>query len=236
LIIHNAHRVLAGELPVLPERGDHSRDFYFFGAETPEECADLLVNVVTKRIPETFGHDWMNDVQVLAPMYKGPCGVDILNSRLREAHGIGGLQLERGDKVWRLGDRVIQTRNDYEKEVFNGDLGRIVQVDEKLGLVVRFPERDATYALNEIGDLSPAYAITVHRSQGGEYPVIVLPMLTQHYLMLQRNLLYTAITRARKLVVVVGSKHALEVAIGNTEQAERTSHLAARLRELSPPS
>lgn len=236
LIIHNAHRVLAGELPVLPERGDHSRDFYFFGAETPEESADLLVNVVTKRIPETFGYDWMNDVQVLAPMYKGPCGVDILNSRLREAHGIGGLQLERGERVWRLGDRVIQTRNDYEKEVFNGDLGRIVQVDEKLGLVVRFPERDANYALNEIGDLSPAYAITVHRSQGAEYPVIVLPMLTQHYLMLQRNLLYTAITRARKLVVVVGSRHALEVAIGNTEQAERTSHLSARLRELAPPS
>ena len=234
LIIHNAHRVLAGELPVLPEKGDRSRDFYFFGAETPEECADLLVEVVTERIPETFGHDWMENVQVLAPIYRGACGVDILNARLREALGIGGKQLERGDKVWRLGDRVIQTRNDYEKEVFNGDLGRIVQVDEKEGVVVRFPERDASYALAELGDLSPAYAITVHRSQGGEYPVVVLPMVTQHYVMLQRNLLYTAITRAQKLVVVVGSRRAMEIAIGNTEQAKRTSHLAARLKELAP--
>jgi len=234
LIIHNAHRVLAGELPVLPEKGDRSRDFYFFAAETPEECTDLLVQVVTERIPETFGHDWMEDVQVLAPIYKGACGVDILNARLREALGIGGKQLERGDKIWRIGDRVIQTRNDYEKDVFNGDLGRIVEVDEKDGLVVRFPERDATYTLAELGDLSPAYAITVHRSQGGEYPVVVLPMVPQHFVMLQRNLLYTAITRARKLVVVVGSRRAMELAIGNTEQAERTSHLAARLRELAP--
>jgi len=238
LIIQNAHRALAGELPVLPEKGDRSRDFYFFSAETPEECTDLLVEIVTERIPEVFGHDWMEDVQVLAPIYKGACGVDILNTRLREALGIGGKQLERGDKIWRIGDRVIQTRNDYDKEVFNGDLGRIVQVDEKDGLVVRFPERDASYALTELGDLSPAYAITVHRSQGGEYPVVVLPMVPQHYVMLQRNLLYTAITRAQKLVVIVGSRRAMEMAIGNTEQAERTSHLATRLREQTstPPS
>ena len=237
LIVHNAHRVLAGELPVLPEQGDRSRDFYFFPAETPEECADLLVEVVTERIPKAFGHDWMEDVQVLAPIYKGACGVDVLNTRLREAQGVGGRQLERGDKVWRLGDRVIQTRNDYEKEVFNGDLGRIIEVDEKDGLVVRFPERDAGYALAELGDLSPAYAITVHRSQGGEYPVVVLPMVTQHHVMLQRNLLYTAITRARALVVVVGSRRAMERAINNTEQAERTSYLAERLRDqgATPP-
>ncbi|MCH2105934.1 MAG: ATP-dependent RecD-like DNA helicase [Planctomycetes bacterium] len=237
LIVHNAHRVLAGELPVLPEAGDRSRDFYFFPAEAPEECAELLVDVVTKRIPDTFGHDWMEDVQVLAPIYKGACGVDILNTRLREAQGLGGTQLERGDKVWRVGDRVIQTRNDYEKEVFNGDLGRIIEADAKDGLVVRFPERDAGYALAELGDLSPAYAITVHRSQGGEYPVVVLPMVTQHHVMLQRNLLYTAITRARALVVVVGSRRAMERAISNTEQAERTSYLTERLRALdaSPP-
>ena len=237
LIVHNAHRVLAGELPVLPESGDRSRDFYFFPAEDPEECAELLVDVVTKRIPDTFGHDWMEDVQVLAPIYKGACGVDILNTRLREAQGLGGTQLERGDKVWRVGDRVIQTRNDYEKEVFNGDLGRIIEADAKDGLVVRFPERDAGYALAELGDLSPAYAITVHRSQGGEYPVVVLPMVTQHHVMLQRNLLYTAITRARALVVVVGSRRAMERAISNTEQAERTSYLTERLRALdaSPP-
>jgi len=238
LIVHNAHRVLAGELPVLPEAGDRSRDFYFFPAEDPEECAELLVDVVTKRIPDAFGHDWMEDVQVLAPIYKGACGVDILNTRLREAQGLGGTQLERGDKVWRVGDRVIQTRNDYEKEVFNGDLGRIIEADAKDGLVVRFPERDAGYALAELGDLSPAYAITVHRSQGGEYPVVVMPMVTQHHVMLQRNLLYTAITRARALVVVVGSRRAMERAINNTEQAERTSYLAERLRALgsTPPA
>ena len=163
-------------------------------------------------------------------MYRGGCGVDTLNSMLREAQGIGGREVRRGERIWRLGDRVIHTRNDYDKEVFNGDMGRIVEVNEDGGLVVSFPDREPLeYRSGELSDLQPAYAITVHRSQGSEYPVVVFPLVTQHYVMLQRHLLYTAITRAKRLVVLVGSHRALEMAIGNAEQRERESALAERL-------
>jgi exodeoxyribonuclease V alpha subunit len=168
-------------------------------------------------------------VQVLAPMYKGECGVDALNERLRAALGGTSEDFRLGPRSWRTGDRVIHTRNDYEKEVFNGDMGRIVSVDEE-GLQVRFPERTVAYAPEELGDLQPAFAITVHRSQGSEYDVVVIPLVAQHFLMLQRNLLYTAMTRARKLLVLVGSERALQLAIDNAEPAARVSGLARRLK------
>ncbi len=231
LIITNAHRVLRGELPRLPARGDHDSDFYLFPAEEVEECAARVVEVVTERIPKTFGHDWTTDVQVISPMYRGPCGVDALNDDLREAQGVGGLELTRGARTWREGDRVIHTRNDYEKEVFNGDMGRITSVVPGEGCTVAFPERDVKYTLGELGDLKPAFAITVHRSQGGEFPVVVVPLVTQHYMMLQRNLVYTAFTRARRLVVLVGSMRALQMAVDNDKQNTRTSALAQRLRQ-----
>jgi exodeoxyribonuclease V alpha subunit len=235
LIVANAHRILAGEAPILPERGDRASDFYFFQAEDPEKCAERTIEVVTRRIPDTFGMNWIDDVQVIAPMYRGECGVDALNERLREANGRGrsvAREVRQGSRVWREGDRVIHTRNDYEKEVFNGDMGRIVRVSDEGGpsLVVKYPEREVTYAGTEIGDLQPAFAITVHRSQGGEFPAVVLPLVMQHYMMLQRHLLYTAITRAKKLVVLVGSPRALRMAIENAEQRERQSALAERLR------
>lgn len=230
LIVRNAHRVLEGDAPELPARGDRSSDFYFFPADDPKATAERLVDVVTRRIPKNFGFDWMEDVQVIAPMYRGGCGVDVLNSMLREAQGIGGREVRRGERVWRLGDRVIHTRNDYDKEVFNGDMGRIVEVNEDGSLVVSFPDRaPLEYRSGELSDLHPAYAITVHRSQGSEYPVVVFPLVTQHYVMLQRHLLYTAITRAKELVVLVGSYRALEMAIGNVDQRERESALAERL-------
>jgi exodeoxyribonuclease V alpha subunit len=165
-------------------------------------------------------------------MYKGECGVDALNGRLREALGQAGRQLELGGAVWREGDRVIHTRNDYDKQVFNGDMGRIARVNpDKSGLFVRYPEQEVFYTPDELGDLQPAFAITVHRSQGGEFPCVVMPLVPAHFVMLQRHLLYTAVTRARKLVVIVGSRRALQMAVDNGEQGKRESGLAALLRE-----
>ena len=235
LIVSNAHRILDGEEPELPEAGDRKADFYFFPAEDALKCAERVVEVVTQRIPQNFGLDWTRDVQVLAPMYKGECGVDALNERLREerAKTLKTVrELRQGVRVWRVGDRVIHTRNDYEKEVFNGDMGEIVRVGDDNSLVVRFPEREVPYTGAEVGDLQPAFAITVHRSQGGEFPAVVFPLVTQHYVMLQRHLLYTAVTRAKKLVVLVGSRRALKMAIDNAEQGRRESALAERLHTL----
>ncbi|MCB9914076.1 MAG: ATP-dependent RecD-like DNA helicase [Planctomycetes bacterium] len=235
-IVENAHRLLEGQMPVLPERGDTRSDFYFFPVdEGPDAAAARLLEVVTERIGKTFGYDWTRDVQVIAPMYRGPCGVDALNEALREAQGSGGLEISRGARTWRTGDRVIHTRNDYEREVFNGDMGRIVRVDAQSGVVVAFPEREVSYTLAELSDLQPAFAITVHRSQGGEFPVVVVPLVTQHAVMLQRNLLYTAITRARELVVLVGSRRALQLAVDNTDQSRRESGLDERLRAALEP-
>ena len=234
LIVANAHRILAGEMPDLPGRSDPTSDFYFFPAEEDEEAADRLIEVVTERIPARFGLDWVRDVQVLSPMYKGACGVDALNERLRDAQGVGGRELFWRGRVWRLGDRVIHTRNDYEKNVFNGDMGRIEHVDaDGGGLTVRFPEREVRYTTRELTDLSPAFCITVHRSQGGEFPCVVLPLVTRHFTMLQRHLLYTAVTRARDLVVLVGSQRALRRAVENAEVSERRSALAERVRRQS---
>ena len=163
-------------------------------------------------------------------MYRGECGVDVLNERLREETGTGGREVRRGARVWRLGDRVIHTKNDYEKEVFNGDMGRICDVGADGTVTVRFPERDIVYTKAELSDLQPAFAITVHRSQGGEFPAVAIPLVTQHFMMLQRHLLYTAVTRARQLVVLVGSQRALRMALDNTDQNLRRSRLADRLR------
>lgn len=233
----NAHAILRGQMPSFPATGNLESDFYFFPAEDPERCADLTVDVAVRRIPERFGIDFAEGVQVLAPMYKGPCGVDALNERLRDALGIGGREVQRGDRLWRHGDRVLHTRNDYDKGVFNGDVGRIVDVSHDGCLRVRYPDRDVDYTAGELSDLSPAFAMTVHRSQGGEYPAVVIPLTTRHALMLQRNLLYTAVTRARQLLVLVGSRRALELAVMNTRASRRHSRLDERLRELcgAPP-
>jgi exodeoxyribonuclease V alpha subunit len=235
LIKVNAHHILHGEELELPARGDLAGDFYHFVVEDPAECAERLVEVVTRRIPERFGLDWVDDVQVVAPMYRGDCGVDALNERLRQALGECGREVRLGSRTWRVGDRVIHVRNDYEKEVYNGDMGRIVRVEDDGSLAVKYPERVVEYEPTELGDLQSAFAITVHRSQGGEFPAVVVPLTTQHALMLQRNLLYTAVTRARRLCVLVGSRRALSMALGNVERARRESFLARRLRDMLAP-
>lgn len=233
LIVENAHRILRGDGPRVLGREEPVGDFYFFPAESEELAARRLLEVVTERIPRRFDLDWSEDVQVLAPMYRGACGVDALNEGLRQALDSGGAELRWKERVWRVGDRVIQTRNDYDKDVFNGDMGRIVAVDTaRLALRVRFPERELAYETGSLADLAPAFAITVHRSQGGEFPAVVLPLVTQHWPMLQRNLLYTAITRAKRLVVLVGQARALERAVANAETSLRESGLAERLRRI----
>ncbi len=230
LIVENAHRILAGEDVQLPAKGERDADFYFFPCEGEEPAAERLIEVVTERIPRNFGHDWVESVQVLAPMYRGACGVDALNDGLRERLGMAGHELKYRDRIWRTGDRVIHTRNDYERSIFNGDMGRILRVEaDGSGLVVRYPEQDVPYEPEQLGDLRAAFCITVHRAQGSEFPVVVMPLVTRHYMMLQRYLLYTAITRAKQLCVLVGSRRALQMAIENAEVSGRESHLKERL-------
>ena len=237
-IVTNAHRLLRGERPELPpplRDGSAPSDFYLFPVEGEEAAAERLVDVVTERIPARFGLDWTTDVQVLSPMYAGACGVDELNERLRARLPDTGRELVHRERTWRVGDRVIHTKNDYEREVFNGDMGFVDAIySDGSALVVRYPEQDLAYTLDELADLRPAFAITVHRSQGSEYPCVVVPLVTRHYVMLRRHLVYTAITRARSLLVLVGSERALDMALENATQAERASALADRLRDLLP--
>jgi exodeoxyribonuclease V alpha subunit len=234
LIVSNAHLVLEGREPRFPPRGVTDSDFYFFPVEEGGEAiAERVVEVVTQRIPKSFGLDWREDVQVLAPMYKGPTGVDALNDKLRAQ--IPGDVFDANSR-FRKGDRVVQTRNDYERDVFNGDLGRVARIDGDGTVFVRYPEKEVAYRRGEQGDLQPAFAMTVHRSQGGEFPAVVFPLTTQHAHMLQRNLFYTAITRAKKLVVLVGERRALRMAVENAWQARRFTRLDARLCPSPPPA
>jgi exodeoxyribonuclease V alpha subunit len=232
-IVENAHRINQGELPIVTQ---DSTDFFLFPTEDPERAAELVVDLVQNRIPDKFGYDPHGQIQVLSPMHRGEVGVDSLNERLQNALNpgrAGRAERREAGGIFRVGDRVMQTRNNYDKEVFNGDIGRIGRIDPEAGfLEVQFDERRVRYDYGESDELTLAYAISVHKSQGSEYPVVVLPLLTQHSMMLQRNLLYTAITRARKLVVLVGSRRAIRIAVENNRITRRNSALAARLRGL----
>ena len=245
-IILNAHLINHGHCPELqpPEKG--LSDFYFIQQEDPEKAVDMLVGLVQEHIPRRFGLDSINDIQVLSPMNKGVAGAININTRLQEALNSTGQDSEaeaaapkpsltRGERLFRLDDKVMQIRNNYEKDVFNGDIGRICFLDaQERELTVRFDERNVSYDFDDLEELVPAYAISVHKSQGSEYPAVVIPLLTQHYIMLQRNLVYTAVTRGRKLVVLVGSRRALQMAINNNKTQRRYTWLAVRLAALSP--
>ena len=236
-IVENAHRINRGEMPILPERGDTSgptptSDFYFVRAETPERGVELVRKLVRDSIPRRFGFSPMDDIQILAPMQKGELGARNLNLVMQAALNPRGADVERFGWRYREGDRVMQTENDYDKDVFNGDIGRIERVDlDESEILVRFDDRRVAYDLQELDELTPAYAITVHKSQGSEYPCVILPVHTQHYVMLQRNLLYTGITRGKKLVVLVGTPKALALAVRSTGSLHRYTTLAPRLRE-----
>jgi exodeoxyribonuclease V alpha subunit len=231
-IVVNAHRINHGEFPVLNEYGD----FYFFSQEDPEEAADLLVDIVQRRIPDKFGFDPVDEVQVLAPMYRGACGVSNLNARLQEALNPASPQKpERrlGGRLFRVGDRVMQTTNNYLRSTFNGDIGRLIGIDVvNQTLTVQIDDQPVMYDWVDTSELTHAFAITIHKSQGSEYPVVVIPMVTQHYLMLVRQIMYTGVTRAKQLVVLVGTRRAIAIAVHNNRIAERYSGLQLRLARL----
>lgn len=230
-IIQNAHRINAGKTPLFPKE---KTDFYFFGQADPDEAAHLMVDIVANRIPGKFGADPRRDIQLLSPMHRGSVGVGNLNQLLQAKLNPPQPDLpqyQAGSRLYRAGDKVLQLRNNYDRDVFNGDVGFIEQIDLEEGVAtIRFEERLVGYELSDLDEVTLAYAMSVHKSQGSEYPIVVMPMLTQHYLMLQRNLLYTAITRAREMVVLVGTRKAIAIAVRNNRVDQRWSGLAQRLQ------
>ncbi len=230
-IVDNAHRVVRGQLPVTDD--PNATDFFLARTDDPKRAAELIEQLVCERIPARFGFG-PDDIQVLSPMHRGEAGVATLNSRLQDAlnpqwGGLGELEVGAG-RILREGDRVMQTVNDYGKDVFNGDVGRVLAVDpDEKRLAVDFEGHVVSYEAFELEALTLAYAITIHKSQGSEFPVVVVPVLNSHHIMLQRNLLYTAITRARQLVVLVGDPQAIAVAVRNDEVRRRYTALAGRL-------
>ena len=232
-IITNAHRINQGQMPMMEEDAPLS-DFYFIDREEPERAAATLLQMVRDRIPSKFQVHPILDIQVLCPMNRGSLGVREMNLTLQNALN----PLRHGDVVaekfgwqFRARDKVIQTENNYDKEVFNGDIGQIISIDPiEKEIKVQFEQRKVIYDFGELDELSLAYAITIHKSQGSEFPVVVMPVATQQYMLLQRNLVYTGVTRGRKLVVIVGQKKALGMAVNNSKNASRYSGLLHRLR------
>jgi len=238
-IIQAAHRVNAGRLPDL-RAPDSTGDFYFVQGEDPEQAVGLLIRVVTERIPQRFGFDPVRDIQVLTPMHRGVLGARNLNQLLQarlNPPAEGKAEIERFGYVYRTGDKVLQLENDYDKEVFNGDIGVVAKVDMvDSEVTVDFDGRPVVCDFGELDELVPAYAMTIHKSQGSEFPAVVIPVHTQHYAMLQRNLLYTAITRGKRLVVLVGTSKAVAIAVKRADARRRYTGLRWRLLQASPAS
>ncbi len=231
-IVANAHRIHEGEAPVGAQgRGEQ---FYVLERRTPEEAIEAVRELVTTRIPRGFKLDPIEDVQVLTPMQRGPVGAialnEILQANLNPARG-DAAEVRRGTRLFRVGDKVMQLRNDYDKEVFNGDMGRIESIDpESQRVVVRFDDREVLYGDTDLDELTLAYATSIHKSQGSEYPCVIVPILTQHFVMLSRNLLYTAVTRGKRLVILIVHPRALSLALAEVRKESRRTMLAERLR------
>ncbi len=228
-IITNAHRIIHGEYPKIDNTEDNT-DFYFIHEEEQERVLDKLLLMVKERIPKKFGYDPVNDIQILTPMNRGIVGTSKLNESLQEALNPSGFEIVRGGRKYRVSDKVMQIRNNYEKEVFNGDIGIITNIDtEEQTVSVNIDGREISYEYSELDELVLAYAVSIHKSQGSEYPVVVIPLVMSHYMLLQRNLIYTGITRGKKLVIVIGSKKALFLAIKNDKTMKRYTWLRERL-------
>jgi len=232
LIIVNAHEINKGDLPSLKTSDGKLGDFYFIEKEDPEEVSKLIVELATERIPKRFGFNPFDDIQVLTPMHRGVVGATHLNSVLQQVLNPREDGITRGGRNFRMGDKVMQIRNNYDKEVFNGDIGRIVTIDtEAQEVLLSFDGRTVPYDYADLDEIALAYAVSVHKSQGSEYPAVVIPILTQHYVLLQRNLIYTGVTRGKKLVVIVGTKKALAIGVKNNKTEKRYTYLNYRLRE-----
>ena len=231
LIVENAHRIHDGLRP----EGSTSKngEFFVFVRDEPSDAAATIHDLVTDRIPRGFGLDPVRDIQVLSPMNKGPVGTLVLNESLQNALNPTGPQVTHGERMFRLGDKVMQLRNDYEREVFNGDIGRITNIDaEASTMIVTFDGREVTYEAGDLDDLVLAYATSIHKSQGSEYPAVVVTMMSTHFVMLSRNLLYTAVTRGKKLVIIVTDGRALTMALSETRKEERLTGLRIRLQAM----
>jgi exodeoxyribonuclease V alpha subunit len=232
-IITNAHRIRRGQMPDV-RRADRSSDFHFIERDDPEKIAATLIKLVEKRIPERFGLDAIRDIQVLCPMNRGSLGVRELNTVLQLVLNPvrpGESSVERFGWRFQIRDKVIQTENDYKKEVFNGDIGIVERIDPvEHEITIRFDGRLVKYDFGELDEIALAYAITIHKSQGSEFPAVVIPLATQHYMLLQRNLIYTGITRGKRLLVLIGQRKALGIAVRNDRPQRRYSGLLASLR------
>ena len=228
-IVTNAHRVNSGYMPNLDVTRNDKSDFYFVEARDPEDGVAKIIEIVKNRLPKRFGFDPIKDVQVLCPMNRGGLGARALNVDLQKALNppVDEVFIERFGFTYRVGDKVMQTDNDYDKEVFNGDVGYVRRIDaDAQELVIEFDDKPVAYQFGELDEVALAYAVSIHKSQGSEYPAVVIPMMMQHYIMLRRNLLYTGITRGRKLVVLVGQKQAIGMAVKGKMETRRWSKLA----------
>lgn len=232
LIVVNAHKVNQGEFPILKGKDEIEKtDFYFIQEEEPEKILGRIIALCEERIPKRFGFHPIREIQVITPMHKGLLGASNLNIELQKRLNPNQHGMTHGSRTFRLGDKVMQIANNYEKEVFNGDIGWVAEIDEEENeLIIEFDGRLIPYDHSDLDEIVLAYAISVHKSQGSEYPVVILPVTTQHYVLLQRNLIYTGITRAKKLVVLIGTKKALAIAIKNNKPQLRYTQLSERLK------
>ena len=229
-IIVNAHKINEGIIPNLKSNQEKIDDFYFIEQEEPEKVLEMIIDLVKKRIPKRFGFDSVSDIQVLTPMHRGTAGAGNLNLELQKALNPGEEGVMRGRRLFKVNDKVMQIVNNYDKEVYNGDIGRISSIDEEAKEVtVIIDDREVTYDYSDLDEIVHAYAVSIHKSQGSEYPAVVIPILTQHYVLLQRNLLYTGVTRGKKLVVIVGTKKAMAIAVKNNKTEKRYTLLKQRL-------
>ncbi|MCD4722067.1 MAG: ATP-dependent RecD-like DNA helicase [Desulfobacula sp.] len=229
LIVVNAHRINKGMFPaVAKDKGD----FYFVRKEEPEEVLNTIIDLVQNRIPDEFGYDPVDDIQVLTPMHKGIVGAGNLNHELQKILNPNKVIVQRGNREFKVSDKVMQIRNNYDKHTYNGDIGRIMDINLiDQTLLINFDKREVEYDFSNFDEIVHAYAVSVHKSQGSEYPVVIVPVVVQHYILLQRNLIYTAVTRGKKLVVLVGSKKALAIAISTVKSSKRYTRLWHRLKQ-----
>jgi exodeoxyribonuclease V alpha subunit len=231
-IVVNAHKINAGQVPSTSttRATDPQTDFYFIEQEDPAKVLDIILELSQKRIPQRFGLDPLDDIQVLTPMHRGSLGAENLNLQLQAALNPGEGGVTRGERLYRIHDKVMQIRNNYDKDIFNGDIGRITAIAwESREVTITIDGRDIVYDFGDLDEIVPAYAVSVHKSQGSEYPAVIVPIVTQHYILLQRNLVYTAVTRGKNLVVIVGTRKAMAIGVSNNKTQQRFTRLKYRL-------